>query len=156
MSSGVFVHATSGWRRIVPVEEQGASSSTASKASSRVEVEEIADLEGDINAEPFQIRLEPARARDGFLDRRNPGPAMASCAVLPPGARTEIRDAQPCHVTEQPRRQAGGRILYPPGAFLEAGERRNRRREPRHADRAGGQYNAAQLFRPIPRDRRAR
>ena len=36
MSAGDFVQGTSGWRRTVPVEEQGASSSTASNSSCRL------------------------------------------------------------------------------------------------------------------------
>ncbi len=33
MSAALFSHGTSGWRRMVPVEEQGGSSSTASNGS---------------------------------------------------------------------------------------------------------------------------
>ena len=66
---------------------------------------------------------------------------------LAAGRGAEIGDAPAANVAEQARRQRGGGVLHPPGAFGKAGQRRHRAMRD-GAHRSGRQDAAVELGRP--------
>ena len=104
-SAGVLCQAMSGWRRIVPVAVQGASSSTAPTGARRAPVERVGDH--DLGVEPEAREVACAGARPACRDSSTAvtsAPAAASCAVLPPGAAHRSITARP---PTSPSRRAG-------------------------------------------------
>ena len=124
-SASRLSQATSGWRRIVPVDEQGASSSTASNGpachSRRVGRDGLG-----AQAEPGEIFATGARGGSASgrrrSPRRRPARVARSCRRAPRTGR------RPCgrDVAEQARRQRRGGVLHPPRAFGVAGQQRDR------------------------------
>ena len=53
-------------------------------------------------------------------------PAVASCAVLPPGAAQRSVTVLPLHIAEQPGGHCGSGVLHPPVAAVEARQLRHR------------------------------
>ncbi len=114
-------------------DEQGASSSTASKSSVGLVGQDIG-LRRSSACSRSRSRL-PARRVSRFFDASTAvtsAPASTSCAVLPPGAAQRSATRLAGDIAEQPRGQAGGGVLHPPLA-----PRRNR---------AGRRPLPAQLF----------
>ena len=136
MSPGRLVQATSGWRRMVPVALQGASSSAASNGGAS----KVSALATTSSASSCSRARLTARRFSRCAERstaETAAPASASCAHLPPGAAQRSTRARPAR-RQQPRRQRRGGVLHPPfalGIALELGDRRMRV-EP---DRAGRQ-----------------
>lgn len=93
ISSGPLVHNTSGCRRVVPVEEQGASSRIASKRSAGSNVVRSAAIVSA--SRPSRSRFERSRLSrfSDWSSAVTAPPARMSCAVLPPGAaqRSAVR-----------------------------------------------------------------
>ena len=120
MSAGDFVQGTSGWRRTVPVEEQGASSSTASNSSSGSKSGRRPATISASQAEPLEIARQPRQPVLRSVDRGDLAPARISCAVLPPGAAQRSATRWPAMSPSSRAGKAGGGILHPPFAFGEA------------------------------------
>ena len=113
----------SGWRRMVPVDEHGASSRIASKRSSGDQV--VASAATVVAARPRR-----ARFAESVLSRvlemstaTTEAPASASCAVLPPGAAQRSNTRLPVDVPHEMRRQRGRDVLHPPRALVKARQR---------------------------------
>ena len=152
MSFGCFSQGMSGWRRMVPVAEQGASRSTASNFSAGCHFRMSAA--SSRASRPRRRRFSPRR-----LSRLSEistavtfAPEAASSAVLPPGAAQRSATLFP---RTSPRSFAGQRgrgVLHPPGALLEAVQVGDavRAAEP---DRAGRQKHAAETLGPERRHR---
>ena len=86
MSASRLSQGMSGWRRMVPVDEQGASSSTASNGPACHSRRVGGDGLGR-KAEPREVLPQPRRAAASVRSTATTlAPAAASCAVLPPGA----------------------------------------------------------------------
>ena len=85
-SSSSFSQAMSGWRRSVPVPEQGASSRIASNGSEAVHL--LASAVMSSAARPARARFSPTRTmrRAEISTAVTFAPAAQSCIVLPPGA----------------------------------------------------------------------
>ena len=108
----------SGWRRMVPVDEQGASSRTASKRLVR--------RSRSWRRPATVVAASPSRARfaESVLSRvlemstaTTEAPASTSCAVLPPGAAQRSTTRLPATCAHEMRRQRGGDVLHPPRAL---------------------------------------
>ena len=147
MSASLLSQGTSGWRRMVPVDEQGASSSTASNGPRFATPAHRRRRVSACSASRVRFsRRRPSRAgeRSTAVTR---APAKASCAVLPPGAAHRSATALPRTSPKQARRQRGGGVLHPPGAFAETGQQRDRAlREGAHG--SGRQHAPAQTLGP--------
>ncbi len=63
--------------------------------------------------------------------------------------RAEVGHAESRDVSEQTRRQAGGRVLHPPGAFVIAGKLSDIGGETFDTHGACRQHDAAELLRPF-------
>ncbi len=92
MSAALLSHGTSGWRRMVPVEEHGASSSTASNVCSGRHAATSAQTSSAVERQPREIfaqAVEPRRrAIDGGDVARRRRQAARSCR---PARRTDRR-----------------------------------------------------------------
>ena len=139
---------TSGWRRIVPVEEHGASSSTASNGSALPFGDVGADELGG-ERQPREIVAQAASSRAGERSTAvTCAPAAASCAVLPPGRGAQIGDAAAA------RRRRTAAPAAPPRRPAPTMRLRQNPAAPSpapcamHAHRAGRQHPAAEPRRP--------
>src|SRR5215813_10916466 len=100
-SPGAFRQGISGWRRIVPVDVQGASINTASKVAAGGSGVQSSALAITVKArKPVLERFSCSRAiRDADRSTAHTvAPQAANCAVLPPGDAHEpaverLRDA---------------------------------------------------------------
>ena len=81
------------------------------------------------------------------IDRGDVGAGDGELRGLAAGRGAQVGDCFAAHVAEQPRRQRGGGVLHPPGAFAEARQQRDRAMRER-AHRAGRQHAAAQALGP--------
>ena len=146
MSAALLSHGTSGWRRMVPVDEHGASSSTASNVLRRPipRHRRRRSRRRATAARDFRRAAQPRRrAVDGGDERAGGGKLRGLAARR--GA--QIGDALSANVAEQPRRQRRRGVLHPPCAFGKTGQRGDRAMRDR-AHRAGRQHAAAELCRP--------
>ena len=147
MSTSRLSHGTSGWRRMVPVDEHGASSSTASNGCSGVHFSTSAQSSSASSDSRVEIIGEPLEPRRRAVDRRHLGAGSGKLRGLAAGRGAEIGNAKPFNVAEEPRRQRRRCVLHPPCAFGKTRQRRHRAvRDGAH--RAGRQHPAAELFRP--------
>ena len=110
----------SGWRRRVPVPEQGASSRMASNFSAGVHL-----LASDVTSSaerPARARFSPSRVmrRAGDVDGGHLRAGGAELHGLAAGRGAEVGDALAGDVAQQARGQGGGGVLHPPGALGEA------------------------------------
>ena len=103
ISDGCLSHGTSGCRRIVPVEEHGASRSTASNGSAV-----HSSTSAQTNSASSDNRARFPRRRSSRAGERSTAvrraPAAASCAALPPGAAQRSATRSPPTL---PNRRAG-------------------------------------------------
>ena len=133
---------------MVPVEEQGASSSTASNG--RHSVCHSSTSAATISA-ASESRVRLSRSRASRAAERSTAvtraPASGKLRGLAAGRRAQIGDAETADVAEQARRQRGGGVLHPPGAFGKAGQQRDRAMRQR-AHRAGRQHAAVHVLGP--------
>ena len=106
---------------MVPVAEQGASSSTASNGSPGCQLAASAEHEFGLQAEPREV-LGSSRSRVVELSTATTRRRRRELRGLAAGRGAEIDHALAGDVAEQPRRQRGGRVLHPPGAVGEAGK----------------------------------
>ncbi len=109
---------------MVPVEEHGASTSTASNGSADHSATS-AQTSSACSDKPAEIVTQPVQSRRRAVDRRDEGAGSDKLRGLAAGRSAEIGDAQPCDIAEQARRQRGGGILDPPRAVGKAGQRRD-------------------------------
>ena len=148
MSSGAFVQGTSGWRRTVPVDEQGASSSTASNSASGAYFSTSASTvpAGSRSRLRFSSsRLSRLRDESSAVTL---GAGQRQLRRLAAGCGAKVGDAPAGDIAEQSCRQARGRILDPPLAVGEARQVGNRGGQPFDTDRAGRQHDAAESLSP--------
>ena len=156
MSDGRRRTLISGWRRMTPVPEQGASTSTRSKRWPSQKVLGSA-------ASPVMTRAcSPSRSRvlDTFTNRpgslstatrRAAGEISRRCAALPPGAAQASRTWVTGPNVEQRCRKLGSRVLDGDRPHSETGQRRGLHRAREHQPligmgrRAGGDPGVAQL-----------
>ena len=114
-SAPSFTKGRSGCRRIVPVAEQGASSSTASNGPP-LPRQRIRDHHLGRQPRPRKVLRHPRHPRGRDIERRHLAPrspqAASSCR---PARRTDRAPAPPAR-RQQPRRQGGGGVLHPPTA----------------------------------------
>ena len=94
MSASRFSQGMSGWRRMVPVEEQGASSRTASNGPARHCVTSAATISAVRSRRARLLRSRSSRA-GARSTATTWAPAAASCAVLPPGAAQRSATVSP-------------------------------------------------------------
>ncbi len=127
---------------MVPVEEQGASSSTASNGSAGPFGHIGADELGS-KRQPREIVAQPRQPRRRAIDRGDMGAGGGKLRGLAAGRGAEIGDASPADIAEQPRRQRRRGVLHPPGAFGETGQRGHRAMRDRAHD-AGRQHAAVE------------
>ena len=122
MSAARLSHGTSGWRRMVPVEEQGASSSTASNGSAvhSATSAQTSSAASDSRRDFRASRLQPRRRA---IDRGDVGAGGGKLRGLAAGRGAQIGDAPSGDIAEQPRRQRRRGVLHPPRAFGKAGQR---------------------------------
>ena len=158
MSSSLLVQATSGWRRMVPVAEQGASSRIASKGSaSSFSASRALGLGLQIQA--GEVFREPLQPLGRAVDREHLGAGGCELRGLAAGRGAEIGDALAGLRLEQAGREGGGGVLHPPFAVLVTGQLADRA-----CARRGGCCRSAEARRrgarprlpdpPSPSDRR--
>ena len=159
-SASLLSQAMSGWRRIVPVDEQGASSSTASNGPPCHSVASAATISA---CRPSRARFSRSARRAALAERSTAVTCAPAARAARSCRRARRRGRRPClprDVAEQPRRQRGGGVLHPPGAFVVAGQPRHRPvRDGAHACRsaargragAAAQLAASALHREIER-----
>ena len=149
ISASRLSQGMSGWRRIVPVDEHGASSSTASNGPPRHSATSAATVSA-----ASERRARFCLSRSSRFGARSTAvtcaPAAASCAVLPPGAAQRSATVRPATSPRSRDGQCGGGVLHPPRAVLIAGQRRHRPMHDR-AHRAGRQHASAERARPVRR-----
>ena len=94
-SAAPLIQGRSGWRRMVPVAVQGASSSTVAQPLSRRATSALDDLGREFYA--GEVFVDAGGARRIVLHRCHLGAGAASCVVLPPGAaqRSSTRSPAP-------------------------------------------------------------
>ena len=126
---------------MVPVEEQGASSSTASNGSA-VHSATSAQTSSAASDEAREIVAQPRQPRGRAIDRGDMRAGGGKLRGLAAGRSAEIGDASPADIAEQPRRQRRRRVLHPPRALGKTGQRRHRAMRD-HAHRAGRQHPPA-------------
>ena len=156
-SRGPRRNGRSGWRRMVPVAVQGASTSTDVEAPARLPGQRVGGdhLGGEPGAREVLAQPRRAAARDD-VERGDRGAGGGELQRLAPGRGAEVERRSPGDGAEQPRRQRRGGVLHPPGALGEAGQRRDLR-----AARAGAGCRSAAARpraappRPPPRPGRA-
>ena len=139
----------SGWRRMVPVDEQGASSSTASNGPACHSSTSAATVSAG-KPETREFLVEPGEPGRRAVDRRDLRARERELRGLAAGRRAQVRDGKPAHVAEQPGGQRCGGILHPPGAL---GETRHAGDQAMGdgAHGAGRQHAPAQALRPALR-----
>ncbi len=86
ISCGVLVHGTSGWRRTVPVDEQGASSSTASNNASGLKSIILLETVRALRLRRSKLPSSRLRRFSDISRAVTSAPWITSCAVFPPGA----------------------------------------------------------------------
>src|SRR5262249_32165054 len=148
-SPGAFRQGISGWRRIVPVDVQGASINTASKVAAGGSGVQSSALAITVKArKPVLERFSCSRAiRDADRSTAHTvAPQAANCAVLPPGAAHKSATERP-HASPAYR---GSRILTPPFSLGISGQCRDlpMRGQP---DRVCQQFATTQSLRPSVR-----
>ena len=121
----------SGCRRIVPVDEQGASTSTASNGPPcHCRGVGLDDLGGEL--QPREILPQPLEARRRAVDRGDLRAGERELRGLAARRGAEIGDGFAARrrpsIAEQPRRQRRGGVLHPPCAVVVAGKLRDRPR----------------------------
>ena len=109
---------------MVPVEVQGASTSTPSKPPLSSSGHSAASATTTSAVRPSRARLSRSRAmpRRRAVDRGDVGAGVRELRGLAAGRGAEIDDGLAVDVAEQPRRQRGGGVLHPPLALGEAGQ----------------------------------
>ena len=119
MSSTRFKRRMSGWRRIVPVALQGASSITTSKVRPG---DHVAASASTTSAASAGGRGSRADARGVRPRHRRPlhAPPTARAGRLAAGSRAQVGDAAAGDISGEAYHQRGGRILHPPAAVGEA------------------------------------
>ena len=120
-SSGDLAHGMSGWRRMVPVAVQGASSRTASNGAGPP-LQRVGDDDLGVHRQPAQIAHQELGASRRALERGDVGTRGGELGGLAAGCRAEVEHAPALDLAQQPRRQGGGGILHPPGALVVAGQ----------------------------------
>ncbi len=142
-SSGPLSRRMSGWRRMVPVAVQGASSSTTSK----VRPGDQLDASASTTSASSRRRPRFARRRSSrcgrHIDRGHLRSGGGEHRRLAAGRRAKVGDGLAPDVARQSRHQRGGRVLHPPRAVGEARQVLDApvRGEP---DRAGGEELSAE------------
>ena len=131
---------------MVPVEEQGASSSTASNGPA-LPLQRVGGDGLGLERQPREVFAQAGQPVGRAVDRGDARAGAGELRGLAAGRRAQIGDAQPAHVAEQARRQRGGGVLHPPGAFGKARQQRDRAMRD-GAHRAGRQHAAAQMLGP--------
>ena len=139
-SDGCLSQGTSGCRRIVPVEEHGASSSTASNGSAVHSFDIGADDLG-VRRQPGEISTQALKPGRRAVDRGEARAGSGKLRGLAAGSGAQVGDAKPAHIAEQARRQAPPRRPAPtrrPRQSPEAASRRHGRRSAPSRSAAGG------------------
>ncbi len=95
-SLSLRVQAISGWRLMVPVAEQGASSNTASKPSSWLNWRRSARTTVACICSRSRLRCSTSRRRPDRSMAVTSAPRAIACAVLPPGAAQASSRLRPC------------------------------------------------------------
>ena len=132
---------------MVPVDEHGASSSTASNVCSGVHARHIGADEFGIERQPGEIFAHAVQPRLGPIDRGDEGAGRGQLRGLAAGRGAQIGDAAPGKIAEQPCRQRRRGVLNPPCAFGKTRQRRHRAmRDGAHG--AGRQHAAVEVRGP--------
>ena len=145
----------SGWRRIVPLAEQGASSRIASNGARRA----------PSAARPRRRRAPrggcaPGSPRAGasrgtrHVERGHLSSGRGELQRLAAGRGAEVEHAQAADLAEQARGQRGAGVLHPPGALGEAGQRRDLRPGAARRSPPVGSTSAASACGPVRGRRR--
>ena len=114
MSAGCFSQAMSGWRRMVPVAVQGASSRIASNGSLGLASRGHRRRRFGRELQPREVGRDARRAaRSEMSTAVTWAPAAASCAVLPPGAAQRSATRLPRTSPRRRRREARPRRPAP-------------------------------------------
>ena len=103
---------------MVPVDEHGASSSTASNGSAGPLRDIGADQFG-FERQAYEIFLQALEPRRRAIDRGDMSARRGKLRGLAAGRGAQIGDAAPANIAEQTHRQRRGGVLNPPGAFGE-------------------------------------
>ena len=111
---------------MVPVAEQGASRSTASKGSAGCQSRRSAATVSAERRKAGEIGGEPLQPVGGDVDRRHAGAGGGELRGLAAGGGAEIGDALAGDIAEEAGGQRGGHVLHPPGAVVVAGKRLDR------------------------------
>ncbi len=131
---------------MVPVAEQGASTSVASKGGG-VEGEGVGDDDVGVQFQPLEIGGEHLQPLGRSVDGGDRGARRGQFGALAAGRRAEVDDALSGMRAEKPRRQRGGGVLHPPFALriaFELGDREMRI----EAHRACRENDAAEALGP--------
>src|SRR6266851_1748291 len=95
-SSGLFRCGTSGWRRIAPVAVHGASSRTPAALTRGCQTAASAVIASTEKSRRWRLVIRRSRRRCERSTAVTMAPALASCAVLPPGAAHSAGRQDPC------------------------------------------------------------
>ncbi len=137
-----------GWRRMVPVDEQGASRSTQSNSSSACSQRHCR------HEFPHPNRAGPNWTEGGEgVTQRRPPPSLAHrhgrsalCLAARCRPRAEIDGALAMQRAQKPGGKRCGNVLHPPRPSAKPGSKGDGAIGPRHTDSTIGQNKAAKFF----------
>ncbi len=146
-SSGVLCQAMSGWRRIVPVAVQGASSSRRATGAGGRHSRASATTTSAARSSRARFCAEPLGPLRGGLDRDHLGAGGGELGGLAARRRAEVEDRSAGDVRQQAGGQRGCGVLHPPGALAIARQLLDRAAR-RAAQRAAVQQPGVEAARP--------
>ena len=147
MSECRFVQATSGWRRMVPVEVHGRVDQRGVERRGVV-VRRVGDDQFGLEFEPFEIGGDALQPLRRTVERGDARATQRQLRGLAARRGAEIDHPVAGRNRQQARGQGGGGVLHPPFPFRKPFELRNRRVgfEPHRSRR---QHHSAEPARPI-------
>ena len=131
---------------MVPVDEQGASSNTASNGPPCHSNASTATISAP-RERRARFLAQPVKPRRGAIDRSNICTGERELCSFAAGCCAQVGNVHSLHVSEKVCGQRGGGVLHPPGAFGKSWQQRNRAVCER-AYSACGQHATAQPLGP--------
>ena len=110
----VLRRATSGWRRMVPVDEQGASSRMRSAGLAGRQLRASAATVSTAEIEPLHVVAQPAQPVLRTVEGQHVRPRRRQLRRLAARRRAQVEHPAAADVAQQPRRQRRRRVLNPP------------------------------------------